>query len=120
MNNKEIAMKAANVLQEKKAKNISLIDIAEKSSFTDYLIVATGGSERQVGTLASELGNKLAEQGVFAKNVEGKRASGWILLDYGDLIINIFSEEQRSRYNLEKIWGDGIFLDIEAAHETEE
>ena len=113
MNNHEIALYVAKSLIEKKAKDIVAIDISGKSSFTDYLIVASGGSERQVGTLAAEIEDRLAVLGVFPKNVEGKRTSGWILLDYGDIIVNIFSAEQRSRYNLEKIWGDGTFLDIE-------
>lgn len=113
MNNREIALKVAGVLKEKKAKDIVVIDISDKSSFTDFLIIASGGSERQVGALASDVSNKLAEDGIFSKNVEGKRTSGWILVDYGDIIVNIFSIEQRSRYNLEKIWSDGTFLDIE-------
>lgn len=113
MNNREIALYVTKSLVEKKAKDIVAIDISAKSSFTDYLIIASGGSERQVGTLSAEIEDRLAVEGIFPKNVEGKRTSGWILLDYGDIIVNIFSAEQRSRYNLEKIWGDGSFLDIE-------
>ena len=113
MNNKDIALKVAAVLTSKKAKDLIVIDVIDRSSFADYLVIATGGSERQVGTLASEVIDRLAEEGVFAKNVEGKQSSGWILMDYGDIIVNIFSEEQRSRYNIEKIWGDCRFLDIE-------
>lgn len=113
MNNREIALQAAAVLNNKKALDVVVIDIAEKSSFTDYLVVASGGSERQVGTLATEVVDQLAKEGIFARNVEGKRSSGWILLDYGDIIINVFSVEQRRRYNIEKVWGDGNFLEIE-------
>lgn len=113
MNNKDIALKIAAVLTAKKARDLIVIDVIDRSSFADYLVIATGGSERQVGTLASEVIDRLAEEGVFAKNVEGKQSSGWILMDYGDTIVNIFSEEQRTRYNIEKIWGDCCFLDIE-------
>ena len=113
MKNREIALQAAAVLNNKKALDVVVIDIAEKSSFTDYLVVASGGSERQVGTLATEVVDQLAKEGIFARNVEGKRSSGWILLDYGDIIINVFSVEQRRRYNIEKVWGDGNFLEIE-------
>ena len=77
------------------------------------LVIATGGSERQVRSLASELSDKLAEEGIFSRSVEGRGPSGWILMDYGDIVINVFSQEQRGRYNIEKVWGDGIFLDIE-------
>lgn len=113
MNNKEIALKTAAVLSAKKARDLVVIDVIGRSSFADYLILATGGSERQVGTLASDVIDQLAKEGIVPKNVEGKQNSGWILLDYGDIIVNVFSEEQRSRYNIEKIWGDCCFLDIE-------
>jgi len=113
MNNKEIALKIATVLSAKKARDLIVIDVIDRSSFADYLVLATGGSERQVGTLASEVMDQLAKDGVIAKNIEGRQSSGWILMDYGDIIVNIFSEEQRSRYNIEKIWGDCCFLDIE-------
>lgn len=113
MNNKEIALKIAAVLSAKKARDLIVIDVIDRSSFADYLVLATGGSERQVGTLTSEVMDQLAKDGVIAKNIEGRQSSGWILMDYGDIIVNVFSEEQRSRYNIEKIWGDCCFLDIE-------
>lgn len=113
MNNKEIALKTAAVLSAKKAKDLMVIDVSERSSFADYLILATGSSERQVGNLAKEVVDALGKEGIHARNVEGKQSSGWILMDYGDVIVNIFSEEQRNYYNLEKIWGDCCVLDIE-------
>ncbi|HZK01881.1 MAG TPA: ribosome silencing factor [Anaerovoracaceae bacterium] len=113
MNNKDIAQKIANVLSAKKARDLIVIDVIERSSFADYLILATGGSERQVGTLSSEVLDQMAKDGVVAKSIEGKQNSGWILMDYGDIIVNIFSEEQRNHYNIEKIWGDCCFIEIE-------
>ncbi|MGI6733144.1 MAG: ribosome silencing factor [Anaerovoracaceae bacterium] len=113
MNNKEIALKTAAVLSAKKAKDLMVIDVTERSSFADYLVLATGSSERQVGTLVKEVTDELGKEGIFAKNVEGKQSSGWILMDYGDIIVNIFTEEQRNHYNIEKIWGDCCLLDIE-------
>jgi len=113
MNNKEIALKAAKILSDKKATDLIVIDIQEKSSFADYLVIATGGSERQIGTLSGEIIDQFAKEGIIAKNTEGRRGSGWILLDYGDILVNVFSAEQRSRYNIEKIWGDGNFLALE-------
>ena len=117
MNNLEIAQLAAKVLSKKKALDIALIDVREKSSFADYLLIASGGSERQVATLASEVEDELAKVDILAKNIEGKGPSGWILLDFGDLIVNVFSREQRAHYNIEKVWGDGIFLEIEEDQE---
>lgn len=106
MNNKEIAEKAVQVLDNKKALDVVVIDIAEKSSFADYLVIASGGSERQVGTLAEEIEDQFEKEGITLKGIEGKKNSGWILMDFGDVIINIFSAEQRDRYNIEKVWSD--------------
>mgnify|MGYP000914519948 CR=1 FL=1 len=113
MNNKEIAMKAAALLLKKKALDVVIIDISGKSSFADYLVIASGGSERQVGTLADEAVDQLAKEGILARGLEGKKTSGWILMDFGDVLINIFSVEQRERYNIEKVWSDGTIIPID-------
>jgi ribosome-associated protein len=113
MNNKEIALMAAAVLLKKKALDVVIIDIAEKSSFADYFVIASGGSERQVGTLSDEIEDQFAKEGVLTKSVEGKKTSGWILMDFGDVIVNIFTTEQRDRYKIEKIWNDCTFLEID-------
>lgn len=113
MNNREIALKAAAVLNQKKAHDVVVIDISEKSSFADYFVIASGGSERQVGTLSEEIEDQFAKEGILTKSVEGKKTSGWILMDFGDVIINIFTMEQRERYNIEKVWSDCSFIDIE-------
>ncbi|QOX62722.1 ribosome silencing factor [Anoxybacterium hadale] len=112
MNNKEVALKAAAVLLNKKAMDVVVIDIAEKSSFADYFVIASGGSERQVGTLADEVEDQFAKEGILTKSVEGKKTSGWILMDFGDVIVNIFTVEQRDRYHIEKVWSDCTFLEI--------
>ncbi|NLP29672.1 MAG: ribosome silencing factor [Clostridiales bacterium] len=113
MNNKEIALKIAKILDDKKAIDIVVIDVSEKSSFADYLIVASGRTHIQAGTLTTEVIKQLVEDGVDPRNVEGKKESGWILLDYGDIIVNIFTEEERNRYNIEKIWSDCKTLDLD-------
>lgn len=113
MNSREIAIKGSKILDEKKASDIILVDITSKSSFADYLVIATGGSERQVGTLSEEIDNQFAKDGIIAKSIEGKQNSGWILMDFGDVIVNIFSAEQRDRYQIEKIWSDCEFIDFQ-------
>ena len=113
MDNRDIALKAAAVLDKKKALDVVIIDISEKSSFADYFVVASGGSERQAGTLADELEDQFAKDGILPKSVEGKKNSGWILMDYGDVIVNIFTVEQRDRYGIEKIWSDCSFIEID-------
>ena len=113
MENKDMAMLAANTLSNKKGIDIKLIDIAEKSSFADYLIIASGGSDRQVGALADAVEDAFEEQGERPRSIAGKNNSGWILMDYGDVIVNIFNPELRERYNLEKVWGDCTFIEFE-------
>ena len=92
MDNKSFALLAAKTLDDKKALDIAVIDIMEKATFADYLVIATGNS---------------------VKNIEGKQNSGWVLMDFGDIIVNIFTKEMREKYNIEKVWGDCSFLDLE-------
>ena len=106
MNSKETAQKIADTLSNKKASDVVMIDIAEKSSFADYFVLATAGSERQMGALAEEIEDKFAEIGIEPKSKDGRPETGWILVDGGDVIVNLFTEETRDKYTLEKIWND--------------
>lgn len=112
MENKEIALLAAKTLSDKKAFDVVVIDIMEKAPFADYMVIATGGSDRQVKALVDYVEDELAKNEVFVKGIEGK-ASGWILMDFGDIIVNVFTQEQREKYNIEKVWGDCPTLDLE-------
>jgi len=107
MDNKAIAWKTAEVIYSKKGQNITLIDISKTSGFADYFVITDVPSERLMKTVSDEVEEKLTELGIFLKHSEGKNGSGWILMDFGDIIVNVFSKEQRDRYNLEKLWGDG-------------
>lgn len=113
MDNKEFALLAAKTLSDKKAEEILVIDIAEKAAFADYLVVATGNSERQVNALVDDVEDAFAKNELFVKNIEGKQNSGWVLMDFGDIIVNVFTKEMREKYGIEKVWGDCSFLDIE-------
>ena len=106
MESKEVAQIIGNLLNSKKAKDIVLIDIAEKSSFADYFVNATGGSVRQLGALADDVEDKFAEIGITPKSKDGRPDTGWILVDGGDVIVNLFTEATRDKYTLEKIWSD--------------
>ena len=112
MKSKEIAEFSAKVLDNKKASDIVIIDICAKSSFADYFVLASGKSDRQMSSLCDEVEKSLAERGQTVKNVEGRHSSGWILMDYGDVIVNIFTAEMRERYNLEKVWGDCEIISV--------
>ena len=113
MENKEIAQTIADQLSSKKARDVVMIDIAEKSSFADYIVLATAGSERQLGTLAEEVEDKFAEIGIEPKSKDGRPETGWILVDGGDVIVNLFTEETRDKYTLERIWNDCESIRIE-------
>ena len=106
MTNKEYAYLAAETLSAKKAADITIIDIAEKSGFADYFIIATGNTERHINSLVDDVEDAMAKEGLLIKSVEGKDNSGWILMDFGDIIVNLFTPEMRDRYNIEKIWAD--------------
>ncbi len=106
MTNKEYAFLAAETLSSKKATDIVIIDIAEKSGFADYFIVATGNTDRQINALSDDIEDVMAKEDLLVKSIEGRNTSGWILLDFGDVIVNLFTPEMRDRYNIEKIWAD--------------
>lgn len=91
-------------LDDDKAENIVTIDLAGKSSFADYMIVATGRSQRHVSTLADKLSTRLKEVDMPALSTEGKTAGDWVLVDCGDIIVHLFRQEIRELYNLEKMW----------------
>ena len=108
-----MAQTVADVLSNKKARDVVMIDIAEKSSFADFFVIATAGSERQLGTLSEEVEDKFAELGIEPKSKDGRPETGWILVDGGDVIVNLFTEETRDKYTLEKIWNDCEAIRIE-------
>lgn len=110
---KELALLAANTVSEKKAEDIVVVDIGQKASFADYFVICSGNSERQVQSLADEVEDAMAKEGVIVKSIEGRQGSGWILMDFGDIIVNVFTKEMRERYNIEKVWGDCEFIELE-------
>lgn len=114
MENKELelAMAAAKTLDEKKGTDIVIIDIRNKASFADYFVLASGSNERLVGNLAEEVEKKLLENDIRPKSIEGDKRSGWILMDYIDVIVNVLSVEARSKYSIETIWGDCEFITL--------
>lgn len=107
MESKEIVKLAIEAMEEKKAEEIKLIDIADISSIGDYFLITNGSNINQVQTITDAVEEKLGRAGVQLKSMEGKKQGGWILLDYGDVIIHIFDRENRLFYDLERIWKDG-------------
>ena len=113
MDNKSFAILGAKTLINKKAENVLVIDIKEKASFADYFVIASGGTERQTNGLVDDVEDAFAKEGLIVKSIEGKHGSGWILMDYGDIIVNVFTKEMREKYNIEKVWGDCLLVDVE-------
>ncbi|MGE5615026.1 MAG: ribosome silencing factor [Bacillota bacterium] len=106
----KIAEKAHGILEGKKAKDIEIIDISEVSILADYFIICSGTSNTHIRTLADELEIQMGEAGYNLIHKEGYESARWILLDFGELVIHIFHEEDRRFYNLERLWADGKFL----------
>ena len=98
----ELAVKS---LDDDKAEDIVVIDLAGKTSIADYMVVASGRSSRQVGAMAEHLREKLKVAGAPTVEVEGMAQADWVLIDAGDVIIHLFRPEVRTFYNLEKMWG---------------
>lgn len=110
---KETAKLAVHALEEKKAKDIRIIDISDVTVLADYFIIASGNNRNQVQAMADEVEEALYKAGMEPKQVEGYQTANWILLDYQDIIIHIFDEENRLFYDLERIWRDGEEIDKE-------
>jgi ribosome-associated protein len=107
----KLAQKVIDILEDKKGEDILLLDIQEISTFTDYFVICSGPSERTLRALSDEVQKKLKhDQHRQAMSVEGDPEGGWILVDYGDVILHIFSPAVRAYYQLEELWGDGQVL----------
>ncbi len=92
-------------LDDDKADSVVIIDLAGKSSLTDYMVIASGTSQRHVGAMASNLRDKIKQNGGTGVTTEGERQGDWVLIDAGDVIVHLFRPEVREFYNLEKMWG---------------
>lgn len=103
----EMAKLACKALEDKKAKDVKVIDIREVSVMADYFIIASGTNQNQVQAMVDNVDEALGRAGYEASHVEGYRNSNWILMDYKDIIVHVFDEENRLFYDLERIWRDG-------------
>lgn len=113
MTSLETAKMAVKALDSKKALDIKIIKIQDISAIADYFVIATGTSSTHVKALADEVEAQLDEAGISVSHVEGYRSNSWILLDYVDVVVHVFSDEAREYYDLERLWQDGEIIDIE-------
>ena len=107
-----LAREAVKILIERKGIDVKLFDVREKSSVTDYYVNVTGRSSTNVAALADEVDVKLSERGRKSLRTEGKRGNGWILVDFGDVIINVFDRASRDFYNLDRHFPEESQIDI--------
>lgn len=108
---KTIVKLAVKALEEKKAENIKIIKIDKLSVIADYFIIANGTNPSQMDAMVSEVTDQLQKENIHAARVEGANTSGWVLMDYRDVVIHIFSKQERLFYDLERIWKDGTLVD---------
>ncbi len=108
----EILKIAANALNEKKAKQMSALEIADITLLCEYFLICTATSSTQVRALCEEVEAKLEEQGIRPHHIEG-RSTGWVVLDYGSVIVHIFTPTDREFYGLDRMWSDGKPIDLD-------
>lgn len=111
---RELAKIACHALSEKKGEDIRVIDISEISVLADYFIIANGTNPNQIQAMVDAVDEELAKSGHHARQIEGNQHSSWVLMDYGDIIVHVFSKEDRLFYDLERIWRDGKIMGPEA------
>lgn len=104
---------ALNAADDKKAHDLVALDISAIASFANYFVLCTGDSSRQIQTIADEVEQRLRAFGIRPSHVEGYQNAEWILMDYMDLVVHIFSKNARAYYDLERLWRDAKKVDVE-------
>lgn len=110
-----LALAAASAAADKKAQDITILDLGDLLGITDYFVIVSAANERQLGTVASEVERSLKAGGRAPERREGAKETGWILLDYGDVVVHAFTGEQREFYRLERLWSDAPRVAFELA-----
>lgn len=113
MDSLELTKLAVQILDKKKADKIDVIKVSDVTILGDYFVIASASNTTHVKALADELEFELKKSGRIPERVEGYQSANWIILDYQDVIVHIFYEETRHYYNLEKLWADGVQVDVD-------
>lgn len=109
---RKLAIDIATAALEKKAVGLEILDVSGRTDYADFLVLMSGRSDRQVAALADGIEEAMRLNGRRALNVEGRQASRWVLLDFGDVVVHVFQEEVRSMYDLEGLWEDAHRLPV--------
>ena len=113
MDNKELVKEIYNALEDRKGEDIRVLDISGVSVMADYFVIASGNNVNQIQAMADSVNEAMIKNKLELKQTEGYGTGGWILMDYGDIIVHVFSKEERLFYDLERIWRDGKTVNIE-------
>ncbi len=108
-----IVKKAYDALNDKKGEDIKIIEIGKLSTVADYFIIANGSNAPHVESLVDNVEEELLKENIHPERIEGVKSSGWILMDYSDVVVHVFSKEDRLFYDLERIWRDGKEINVE-------
>jgi ribosome-associated protein len=100
------------IAADRKAMDVVVLDMRDASSITDYFLICSGGSERQVQAIADAIDEQLGQSGIASLGIEGYREGRWVLMDYGDVIVHVFSRETREFYDLERLWANAPRIDL--------
>ncbi|MGM9925498.1 MAG: ribosome silencing factor [Bacillus sp. (in: firmicutes)] len=114
LNEKELLLTVAKAADDKRAEDIMVLDMQGISTVADYFLICHGNSDKQVQAIAREMKEKAAEKGIDIKRMEGLDEAKWVLVDLGDIVAHVFHRDERSYYNLERLWGDAPLFPIEA------
>ena len=112
MNNQDLLKMAVKAADDKRAEDILALNMKGISLIADYFIICHGNSDKQVQAIAREIKEKAQENGYDVKRMEGFDEARWVLIDLGDVVAHVFHREERSYYNLERLWGDAPLEDI--------
>ena len=115
---KDVALAAARAASDKQGERIVVLDVRELIVITDYFVIASASSERQARTITEEVERSLRDLGVKPLRREGESEGIWVLLDYVDVVVHVFREEERGFYDLERLWGDAPRVEWEDSSEA--
>ncbi len=114
-----LVRQAADAAWDRKALGLRALDIRGLVSYTDFLVICSGNTDRHVGAISESIEQSLRESGRRALGIEGRQGNRWVLMDYGDVIIHIFTEAERDVYGLDGLWNDAPELELEAPPDLE-
>jgi ribosome-associated protein len=115
MDAEKLARRIAGIADDKQASEMVALDVRQLVGYTDYLVICTARNERQAKAVHDEVYHQLKREGLLPARVEGEREAQWILMDYLDCILHVFTPEPRERYRLEVLWGEAERLEVPSA-----